>query len=145
MASPRAADGCAKPSEGSGTVLAYTFWQVMWSMIVFFAWLMFVAWVIMLLIDNFQRDDHSGWAKALWALLLIFLPIIGAVSYVIARPKEVAAPSYSSYDPGAPHVYPATASRSAASEISRLNELRAEGAISEDEFQMLKQRAIQSV
>jgi phospholipase D-like protein/putative oligomerization/nucleic acid binding protein len=124
-------------------VLAYTFWQVMWSMIVFFAWLMFVAWVIMLLIDNFQRDDHSGWAKAGWALLLIFLPILGAVSYVIARPKEVDVPSYS-YDQSRPRVAPATAPRSAASEIARLNELRAEGALSEDEFQMLKQKAIQS-
>jgi uncharacterized membrane protein len=125
-------------------VLAYTFWQVIWTMIVFFAWLMFVAWVIMLLIDNFQRDDHSGWAKALWALFIIFFPIVGAVSYVIARPKDVAVAGYSSYDANRPQVYPATATRSAASEISRLNELRAEGAISEDEFQMLKQRAIQA-
>jgi putative oligomerization/nucleic acid binding protein/phospholipase D-like protein len=124
-------------------VLAYTFWQVMWSMIVFFAWLMFVAWVIMLLIDNFQRDDHSGWAKAGWALMLIFLPILGAVCYVIARPKEVDVPSYSYADQSRPRVYPATAS-SAASEIARLNELRAEGALSEDEFQMLKAKAIAS-
>jgi hypothetical protein len=114
----------------------------MWSMIVFFAWLMFVAWVIMLLIDNFQRDDDSGGAKAGWALLLIFLPILGAVTYVIARPKDVAVASYSSYDDT--RVSPSPSGRSAASEIARLNELRAEGALSEDEFQMLKQKAIAS-
>src|SRR5262245_17058904 len=130
MASPRAADGVGHSSERSGPVLAYTFWQVIWSITVFFAWLMFVAWVIMLLIDNFQRDDHSGWAKAGWALALIFLPILGAVCYVIARPKDVGVPSYS-YDESKPRVYSATATSSAASEISRLNDLRAEGAISE--------------
>ena len=56
----------------------YTFWDVMWTMIVFFIWVMFITWVIMLMIDNFRRTDHSGWSKAGWALFIIFLPIIGA-------------------------------------------------------------------
>ena len=63
----------------------YTFWDVMWTMIVFFIWVMFVTWVIMLMIDNFRRTDHSGWAKAGWALFIIFLPIIGAFTYTIVR------------------------------------------------------------
>ena len=63
----------------------YTFWDVIWTMIVFFIWVMFVTWVIMLMIDNFRRTDHSGWAKAGWALFIIFLPIIGAFTYTIVR------------------------------------------------------------
>ncbi len=63
----------------------YTFWDVMWTMIVFFIWVMFITWVIMLMIDNFRRTDHSGWAKAGWALFIIFLPIIGAFTYTIVR------------------------------------------------------------
>ena len=46
---------------------AYTFWDAMWTMIVFFAWIMFITWVIMLMIDNFRRKDHGGGAKAGWA------------------------------------------------------------------------------
>ena len=42
----------------------YTFWDVIWTMIIFFIWVMFVTWVVMLMIDNFRRTDHSGWAKA---------------------------------------------------------------------------------
>jgi hypothetical protein len=56
-------------------------------MIIFFAYLMFLTWVIMLMIDNFRRTDHSGWSKALWALFIIFAPILGAFIYTIARPN----------------------------------------------------------
>lgn len=115
---------------------AYTFWDAIWTMIVFFAWIMFVTWVILLMIDNFRRKDHSGWAKALWALFIIFLPIIGAFSYTIARPNT--AGDYG-YDSG----YGSTAQpTSMAAELTRLNELRTEGAISDAEFEDLKARTI---
>jgi len=44
--------------------------------------------VIMVLIDNFSRHDHSGLAKAGWTLFLIALPLIGVLTYMIARPPE---------------------------------------------------------
>jgi hypothetical protein len=68
---------------------AYTFWDGLWTMFVFFGWVMFLTWVVMLMIDNFRRRDHSGAAKAGWFLLIIFLPIIGALSYTVARPRDV--------------------------------------------------------
>jgi hypothetical protein len=40
------------------------------------------------MIDNFRRHDHSGWAKAGWTLLVIFVPLIGVLVYMIARPKD---------------------------------------------------------
>ena len=69
---------------------AITFWDAMWLMIVFFVWVMFVTWVIMLMIDNFRRTDHSGWAKTGWFLFIIFLPVLGAIVYTIARPESAA-------------------------------------------------------
>jgi hypothetical protein len=115
---------------------AYTFWDVMWTMIVFFAWIMFFTWVVMLLVDNFRRKDNSGWAKAGWALFIIFLPIIGAFAYTISRPNTAGDyyESGVSYAPGPP--------ASVASELARLNELRSEGAISDAEFEDLKARTI---
>jgi hypothetical protein len=115
---------------------AYTFWDAMWTMIVFFAWIMFVTWVIMLLVDNFRRRDHSGWAKAGWALFIIFAPILGALVYTVARPEE--ANDYM-LDSGYAYAAPST---STAQELARLNELRADGAISDAEFEHLKQRTI---
>src|SRR5262245_39453394 len=116
---------------------SYPFWDVVWTLFIFFAWLMFISWVILLRTDTFRRDDHSGLAKAGWALLLIFLPIIGAVSYVIARPAAAGAVGYGE-EQG--HIKPTTPS--AAAEISRLNDLRAEGAISDEEYAELKKRTI---
>jgi NADH:ubiquinone oxidoreductase subunit 6 (subunit J) len=67
----------------------YPFLEVTWTIFIFFAWVMVVAFVIMCLVDNFRRRDHSGWAKAGWTLLLILLPLFGAIVYQIARPKDV--------------------------------------------------------
>jgi uncharacterized membrane protein YcjF (UPF0283 family) len=110
----------------------YSFWDVMWTMIVFFIWVMFVTWVIMLMIDNFRRTDHSGWAKAWWAIFIIFLPIIGAFTYTIVRGTADATYADSDY----------STSSSPGEELTRLNQLRTEGAISDAEFQTLKERTI---
>jgi Phospholipase_D-nuclease N-terminal len=116
----------------------YTFWDAIWTMIVFFAWVMFITWVIMLLIDNFRRRDHSGWAKAGWALFLIFLPIIGALTYTIARPDTAETGEGYSYG----YTHSQSAPTSTAAELARLNELRTEGAITDAEFEDLKARTI---
>jgi hypothetical protein len=120
---------------------AYSFWDGIWTVFVFFAWLMFYTWVVLLLIDNFRRTDQPGGAKAGWALFIIFFPIVGAVSYTITRP-EIMTPE-TAYDAPTQVSAPAGSSSSAA-EIARLNELRREGAISESEYEALKQRAIAS-
>src|SRR4051794_5206961 len=57
------------------TVLAYSFLEVMWTMFVFFAWVLVVWLDVMLMIDNFKRTDHSGWAKGGWTLLIFLVPV----------------------------------------------------------------------
>jgi hypothetical protein len=69
----------------------YPFLDIMWTMFIFFAWVIWISLVIMVLIDNFRRRDHTGWAKAGWTLLVIFLPLIGVLTYMIARPPEAEA------------------------------------------------------
>ena len=51
-----------------------------------------VIWIIIVIrvfIDNFERRDHGGFAKAMWTLFIIFVPIIGVLAYIITRPREV--------------------------------------------------------
>jgi len=117
---------------------AYTFWDAMWTMIVFFAWIMFLTWVVLLLVDNFRRQDQSGWAKAGWAVFIIFLPIIGAITYTIARP-DIMSPDLAHESPRS---YAQGGSTSTAAELARLNELRTEGAITDAEFEDLKRKTI---
>lgn len=66
----------------------YPFLDVMWTMFIFFAWVIWIWLLILVLSDNFRRRDHSGWAKAGWTLLVIFLPLIGVLIYMIVRPPE---------------------------------------------------------
>ena len=66
----------------------YPFLDIMWTMFIFFAWVIWIWLLILVLSDNFRRRDHSGWAKAGWTLLVIFLPLIGVLIYMIMRPPE---------------------------------------------------------
>ena len=63
------------------------FLNIMWSMFIFFAWVIFIYLLILVLADNFRRTDHSGWAKAGWTLFVIFVPLLGVLVYMIARPS----------------------------------------------------------
>ena len=64
----------------------YPFLDLMWTMFIFFAWVIWIAVLFMILADNFRRPDHSGLAKAGWTLFVIFVPLIGVLVYVITRP-----------------------------------------------------------
>jgi hypothetical protein len=112
----------------------FSFWDAIWLMIVFFAWIMFITWVVLLLVDNFRRTDHGGGAKAGWALLIIFFPIVGALIYTVARPDAAGAYEL--------HASDGASGRSTAEELGRLNDLRSQGAITDEEFQDLKARTI---
>jgi hypothetical protein len=70
---------------------SYPFLDIMWTMFIFFAWVIWIWLLIMILWDNFRRTDHSGWAKAGWTLFVIFLPLLGVLIYMISRPPEDAA------------------------------------------------------
>ena len=68
----------------------YPLLAMFWTISMFFiwaGWIFAVAWVF---IDNFRRRDHSGWAKALWALAILFVPIFGVFAYLVSRPNDLA-------------------------------------------------------
>jgi len=67
---------------------SYPFLDIMWTMFIFFAWVIWIWLLIMVLADNFRRDDHSGAAKAGWTLFVIFLPLIGVLVYMIKAPNR---------------------------------------------------------
>ncbi len=67
---------------------SYPFMDIMWTMFIFFAWVIWIYLLIMILSDNFKRRDHSGWSKAGWTLFVIFLPLVGVLVYMVTRPAE---------------------------------------------------------
>jgi hypothetical protein len=66
----------------------YPFLDIMWTMFIFFAWMIWISLIVLVFVDNFRRQDHSGWAKAGWTVFVIFAPLVGALVYMIARPKD---------------------------------------------------------
>jgi phage shock protein PspC (stress-responsive transcriptional regulator) len=71
-------------------MLAYDFplLSVFWSMLMFFGILLMVFFIIWCFIDNFRRRDHHGGAKLGWTVLILFIPVLGALIYIIARPPD---------------------------------------------------------
>ncbi len=69
--------------------LAYTYplLNIIWTLLVFAGLVLWVFIVIWCFIDNFRRRDHGGVAKALWFVFIVFVPVIGVIAYLIARPS----------------------------------------------------------
>lgn len=65
----------------------YPLLGVFWSLLLLFMFLIVGFVVVYTFIDNFRRTDHSGAAKAGWALAIIVLPLLGALLYILSRPE----------------------------------------------------------
>ena len=63
----------------------YPFMDVLWSMIIFFFWVIWIWIVITVLIDVFRRHDIGGFAKALWVVFVVILPWLGVLIYLIVE------------------------------------------------------------
>src|SRR6476620_5057175 len=63
----------------------YPFLDVLWTMIIFFSWVIYIWIAITVLIDVFRRHDIGGFAKALWVIFVIVLPFLGILIYLIAE------------------------------------------------------------
>jgi predicted MFS family arabinose efflux permease len=70
----------------------YPLLGVFWSLVLLFMFVMVGFVVIYTFIDNFRRADHGGVAKAGWALLIIVVPLVGALAYIISRPEMMNPP-----------------------------------------------------
>jgi hypothetical protein len=66
----------------------YPLLGVFWSLLMFSFFVLWIFIVVWVFIDNFRRTDHHGVAKALWFVFIVFLPVIGVLAYVIARPAD---------------------------------------------------------
>jgi hypothetical protein len=119
-----------------------TFLDVFWWMIVMFFWVMAIWIFIALIGDMLRRDDLSGWGKAGWITLLVILPFIGALAYIIARPKMTAQDVRMMAQSEA--AYKAASGVSTADELTKLSELRVQGVLSEQEYEELRRKTLAS-
>ena len=64
-----------------------SFSDIFASFVVFFFWFMAIWIFIAVFADIFRRNDIHGLAKAGWIVLIFLIPFVGALIYIIARPK----------------------------------------------------------
>ena len=126
---------------GSGS--GYPFLDVMWTMLVFFMWVIWF-WLLIVIFTDLFRRDLSGWAKAGWVIFLIILPYLGVLIYLITQSKAMAQrraqeaqAAQSQFDS-----YVRNVSGGSAEQIAKGKELLDSGAITPQEYEALKRKAL---
>jgi hypothetical protein len=124
-----------------GPVLAeWTFGDALWAMLAFFFWFMAIWIFIAIFGDIFRRNDLSGGAKAGWIILIFVLPFLGALIYMIARPKMTEQDR--ELIERSQEAQRRVEGYSAADEVAKLAKLRDEGKITPEEYEELKRKAM---
>ncbi len=113
-----------------------TFWDIIFSMVFFFFWFCLIWIFISIFADIFRRHDLSGGWKAIWLILIIFLPFIGILAYIFTRPKVTAQDVQMMA--AAEASQKAVSSVSTADELQKLAQLKASGAITDADYEALK-------
>jgi hypothetical protein len=124
----------------------YPFLDIFWTMVLFFAWIVYIWMMVIILTDVFRRQDIGGWTKAGWVVFLIVLPFVGALAYLIAQHEGMAArnlrdrqASKAEFDT---YVRSVAASEGPATEIEKAERLLQNGTITQDEFEAIKAKAL---
>ena len=124
----------------------YPFLDLMWTMIVLVAWVLWIWLVISVLGDLYRRHDASGGKKVVWTLVVIFLPLLGVLIYLVANGDGMA--ERSAKRERAAQAQPDDYARSiagsggAAAEIGRAKALLDSGTITQAEFEAIKAKAL---
>ena len=127
-------------------VASYTFGQALLTVLEFALLFLWIWVAITVIADIFRSHDMSGLAKAAWLVVIVFLPLLGVLVYLIARGHKMQehAVSDAKAQDTALRDYVRTAAASPADDLSKLEELRNRGVLSEAEFQTAKQKALAS-
>ena len=121
------------------------FWQWFWLVVEIFLFLMYLMILFQIIGDLFRDKALGGLAKALWMLVLVIAPFLGALVYLIARGRgmsERAGEALREREAAADHYIRTVAGTSPAQEIATAQELLTAGAITPDEFARLKAQAL---
>jgi hypothetical protein len=124
----------------------YPFLDILWTMLIFFCWVIWFWLLITIFVDIFRRRDTSGFSKVLWIIFVIVLPFLGVFIYLIvnhdgmaerninqARAQQAQMDDY---------IRSTAGGGGAAAEIERAKGLLDSGAISQAEFDAIKAKAL---
>ena len=124
----------------------YPFLEVLWTLLIFFLWVMWFWLLIVIIGDVFRRHDIGGGKKTIWLIFILFVPFIGVLAYVLAnsdgmaeRNLERARSQRAQMDD---YVRETAGSGGAAAEIDKAKQLLDSGALTQAEFDAIKAKAL---
>ena len=127
----------------------YPFLDLMWTMLIFFIWILWFWLLFTVFADIFRRHDISGWMKAAWLIFTILLPFLGVFVYLITqntgmteRNLERSRAQKAQFDDYVRETAGGSGGGGAAAEIERAKGLLDTGAITQTEFDAIKQKAL---
>jgi len=127
---------------------SYPLLGAFWTILEIFLWVLWIWVLIYVFIDIFRSHDLSGWAKALWFIFVLFIPLIGVLVYLIARGDKMherAVQQAQQQDAQArAYIQEAAGSQSTADQLTKLAELRDRGVITAEEFERQKAKVLAS-
>jgi hypothetical protein len=122
----------------------YPFLDVLWTMFIFFLFIIWIWILITVFGDIFRRKDIGGGTKAIWIVFVILLPYLGVLVYLIANHDGMADRNIQQMQrqQQATDAYIKSVAGGAAAEIEKAKGLLDSGAITQAEFDAIKQKAL---
>ncbi len=128
----------------------YPFLEVMWTMLVFFGFVVWIWLLFTVFADVFRRRDTSGWVKVLWVVFVIVLPFLGVFVYLIAEHEGMTQRSIESQEAAQSQFEKyvksvagdGSGAGGATERIARAKQLLDSGAIDQNEYEQLKHQAL---
>jgi hypothetical protein len=124
----------------------YPFLDVLWTMFIFFLFVIWIWILITVFADVFRRKDIGGGMKAIWIIFVIVLPYLGVLVYLIANHDGMAdrniAQMQKQQQATDAYIQSVAGSGGAAAEIEKAKGLLDSGAITQAEFDAIKQKAL---
>ncbi|HUJ04553.1 MAG TPA: SHOCT domain-containing protein [Streptosporangiaceae bacterium] len=127
---------------------SYPLLDAFWTILEVFLWVIWIWILITVFIDIFRSHDLSGWAKALWFVFVLFIPLVGVLVYLIVRGgtmHERSVRAAQQHDQAFREYVQKTAAQSPAStadQLEKLATLRDRGVISAEEFDREKEKVL---
>ncbi len=120
--------------------------QVLWSIFYFFLIFLWIWLVITVFVDIIRSDDLSGGVKALWAVVIIFLPYLGIFIYLIARGGSMAdrqvQDAQAADEARRAYIRETAGGSSAADQLAKLSEMHSNGKLDDAEYAQAKAKVL---
>ena len=122
----------------------YPLGGVLWTLLVFFAWVFWIMIAIRIFSDIFRRHDMSGFGKVMWSIFVIIAPFLGVFVYLLVYHQGIAERDTASAQAAQQQMdtYVRSVAGGSAEEIAKAKGLLDSGAITQAEFDQIKARAL---